>query len=320
MPIILPPAGRDTLVTLTQHAFRNNPDSPVPDIVNENIKHCPEAALFEAGTIPGTNYPALVRTGYPTAHFRKYNQGVEPSGATYRTVQIQTGIVTTRVEVDKAYADSYPKGGAPAWQTIKSSEQMEAILRLFGAQVYYGLANDGDGFPGFWELVDPSMMIDLAGGVQGDGFRSSIWAVKTGVLDVGIVLGNNMTMDYTGEWRVETITPDYTQPSKRIDGYINQWGGFPGMQCLSKNSIAGIKNVTSDPGAKITMGMLRNLLESFPVGVVPDYIMMTRATRAKLRDSLKTALITDPPTPTDCDDVPIVVTDSISNAELAAYN
>ena len=121
------------------------------------------------------------------------------------------------------------------------------------------------------------------------------------------------------DWRIQDITPDPAQPTKKIAGYVNQWGGHQGLQVLSKNSIAGIKNLTSDNGHPVTMTMLRNLLESFPVGVVPDYIFMTRAARRKLRDSLKTALITDPPTPTDVDEVPIVVTDNISNAEAAIF-
>ena len=319
MPTPLPPTGRDTLLTLTQLNFDGS-DSAVPDIVEDNIQYCPEAGLFEADVIERTSYPALVRTGYPTAQFRQYNQGVAPSGATYRTVEVQTSIIDTRVECDKRYADSYHKGGAPAWQTLKASEEMVGIMRLIGHQTYYGKDNDPLGFPGLWELVDPGMMIDLEGAVQGDGFRSSIWAVKTGPLDVMHVYGNNKTLDMEPEWRVQDFTPDPTQPTKKIVGYVNQWGGHVGLQVLGKNSIACIKNVTSDPDHPVTMEIMRELLEVFPIGVVPDYIMMTRQTRKYLRKSLITALIPDPPTPTDVDDVPFVATDSISNAEAAAYN
>ena len=316
--IITAPQGRDTLLTLTQ--LNLGADSPITDIIDENIKFCPEAALFEADTIPGTSYDALVRTGYPTAQFRAYNTGVATSGATYRTVRVNTGIIDTRVECDRAYADSYHKGGAAGWQTIKSSEMMEAIMRLIGGQTYYGLANDPLGFPGFWELVDPAMLGDLGGAVQADGFRSSIWAVKTGPLDVKHVWGNGKTLNMGNDWRIQDVTPDPTKPNNKMEAYLNHWGGRMGLQVLSKNSIAGYKNVTSDAAHPITMSLMRKLLEAFPIGVTPDYIMMSRATRAQLRDSMKTALITDPPTPTNIDDVPIVATDSISNAELAAYN
>lgn len=318
MAVLVPPAGRDTLLTLTQ--LNLGADSPIVDIIDENIRFCPEAELFEADIIPSTSYPAVVRTGYPTAQFRAYNQGVAPSQATYRTVEVQTSLIDTRVECDRAYADSYHRGGAPGWQTIKASEQMEAIMRLIGFQTYYGLVNDPLGFPGFWELVDPAMLGDQGGAVQGDGFRSSIWAVKTGPLDVKHVYGNGRTLNLGNDWRIQDITPDPTQPAKKMEGYVNHWGGRTGLQVLSKNSIAGIKNITSDPAHPITMSKLRGLLEAFPIGVRPDYIMMTRQTRAQLRDSQKTALITDPPTPTEVDDVPIVATDSISNTEAAAYN
>ena len=319
MPIILPPAGRDTLVTLSQ--LNLGADSPIPDIIEENLKFCPEAGLFEAGVIDKSSYPALVRTGVPTAQFRNYNQGVEPSGATYRTTEVQTAMVDTRVECDRKFAENYHNGGVSAWQTIKASEELQGIMRLIGSQTYYGLDNDPNGFPGFWELVDPSMVVDVGGAVEGDGFRTSVWAVITGPQDVKHVYGNNQTLGLSGEWRIESVIPDFSQPKKKMEAYVNHWGGRPGLQVLSKNCLACAKNVTSDGAHMLTMQLLEEqLLEAFPTGLVPDYILMTRMARRQLRRSLITALNPNPPTPTEVDGVPIVVTDSISNAEAAAYN
>lgn len=316
--IITAPAGRDTLVRLSQALFASNPDSVVPDLLNENIRHCPEADLFEAIVIEGTGYPSLVRTGFPTAQFRQYNQGVPATAGTYRTAEVQTAIVSTRVEVDRAYAKRYP-GGEPAWKAVKSSEALEAILRLHGSTTYYGHQQDANGFPGLWELVDPSMVKDLGGAVQADGFRSSVWAVKTGAQDVRHVYGLNETLGFPSEWRVTDIAPDPAKPNDKHEGLVNYWGGRPGLAVATKNSVACIKNVTSDPAHPLRMSDLRDLLDMFPVGVRPDYIFWTRRASGVTRNSLKTALVLDPPTPEDIEGIPLVPTDSISNAEGAIY-
>jgi hypothetical protein len=124
-----------------------------------------------------------------------------------------------------------------------------------------------------------------------------------------------MLLDLNSEWRLESITPDVTKPAARIDGYVNQWQGYPGLQILKKHVIARIKNITDENGKGVTQQLLFDLLEKFPTGVTPDAIFWTKHSRAQERKTRITQYNPDPQPLKEVDGVPLIVTDSISLTE-----
>lgn len=288
---------------------KNQGNDLVIGLIEESIKTQPEFRLFPARTISGTSYKTVIRKSLPTAQFRNANEGVTRTKSEYEQKTVETFIVDLQIACDKAIADAW-EGGRETYFAREALGVMESAMRLVGSQVYYGVSNDAKGFPGLKAIVDSSMEVDAGGSTA----KTSVWAVKYGLQDVQFQFGNNTSLELLPEWRIETVLDSNNKP---YTAYVNNLTGWIGLQVVNKNSIARIKNVGTDSGKGMTDSLAHDLLDSFPSGVVPDAIFMSRRSRTQLRKSrTATNPSGQPPSmPTDIDGVPIIVTDSITNAE-----
>lgn len=300
----------DAMPTLLDIAKANGSD-PVVGLISETAKAVPEVSRGFARTIKGISYKTLVRTSLPSVGFRAANQGVDATKGTYENRIYETYIFNPRWKCDKSVADRH-EDGREAFIALEGAGIMEASFQWLGKQFYYGTGNDANGFAGLLAAYDSTnMVVDAAGTTADTG--SSVWAVKFGPRDVAWLYGNDGAINLSDLREVEALDAN----SKSYTAYLQEILASPGLQVGSVYSVGRIKKLTADSGKGLTDSLVADLLDKFPVGVVPDALFMTRRSRQQLRKS-RTATNGkgDPvPMPEDCFGVPIVVTDSIRDTE-----
>lgn len=296
----------------------------VVGLIEESILVNPEVRVFPARQIAGTSYKTLIRTGYPTASFRNLNEGVPRSKSTFENRTVECFVIDSQIAADKALADVWEPGGAPAYQAIEAQGVTEATMRRIAKSIYYGNSTaavaaglgDAKGFPGFIDCYDATASHEVD--ATGTTALSSVWAVKLGMKDVHIITGGNTTLDLLPEWRIQSIND---ADGNAFTAYLNSLMGWAGLQVGSLHSLVRIKALGTDNGKGMTDTLGQQAIELFPSGVMPDYFVMNRRSRRQLhasRQAIAAAggrLPGEVPIPQDIEGVPILVTDAISNAE-----
>jgi hypothetical protein len=315
------PAGMPNLLDLAKQ--RGN-DVQV-GLIEENIQSNPEMRIFPMRQIVSTAYKTLIRTGYPTAGFRHANEGVARSKSTFENRMVECFILDSQIAADKAIADAWDPGGAPAYQMIEAVGVLEAVMRTVSRQIYYGntaaavagVVSDAKGFPGFIDAYDAANHeVDATGATA----RSSVWAVRLGIKDVHLIAGGGGLPNILPEWRIQTVNLD---DNTAFTAYVNSLMGWIGMQVGAIHSLVRVKNIGVAEGKTMTDDLGSQALEKFPSGIRPDYFIMNRRSRRQLQQSRQAVAAvggfqaSTVPTPTDIEGVPILCTDAILNDEGA---
>jgi hypothetical protein len=243
-----------------------------------------------------------------------------PLKSAYANKLVQTFIMDAPIEVDKAVADAN-EDGAESVIAMEAGGVLEGAFRVLGSQFYYGTATSvatstalapTKGYPGLTQTVDAANVFDV-GGTGSD--TSSAWLIKWGPKDVQWVIGRGGEIQ-SGDTRTERLTDSAGNP---YDGYRKPFLVYVGVQIVNPHSIVRIKNIDSATNT-LNDDDIYEALELFPAGIRPDQIFMTGRSRNQIRTS-RTATNdsgSPAPMPTEIDGVPIVRTDSLSNAETAA--
>jgi hypothetical protein len=315
------PATAATQTTILDIAKANGSDAVV-GLIEESIVATPEIEILPARTIKGLNYKTFVRTALPNVPFRQANQGATQTKSTYENRTVETYILNPRVETDKAVADGH-EDGAAAWMASEADGVMRGAWVTLATQMYYGTANDANGFPGLVNAYDATNLTVDAGGTTAIT-ASSVWMVKFGPQYTQWVFGLNGQLSLSDVM----INPAATDANgNQYTAYLQEINARPGLQLGSLLGVGRIKNLTNDVGKGLTDTLLAKLLSQFKVGVRPDAIFMTRRSREQLQASrsvtlfgqanqkLKGSEMTLAPTPVAYEDIPIYATDAISNTE-----
>jgi len=307
-------------LTLLDIAKMNGSDMTV-GLIEENLNAAPELEVLPARQVKGTSFKTLVRTAYPSTGFRKANEGVEPKKSTYVNKTFEMFYYDGQMEVDNAVATADEQGPEHAL-ALEADGHGRAFLLTGGTQVWYGIAGGGDanGFPGAVEIVDSGLVVDAGGTTASTG--SSVFAVVARPKFMEIILGNNTVLD-VGDWRKQTIT----RSTKELTAWKNSMEGWIGSAWYSKYAVARLRDITADSGKTLTDALLADLLATFPVGVKPTHLFMSRRSRTQLQKA-RTVVLNGggsgnpngaqgavAPVPTEYDGVPIIATDSILNTE-----
>lgn len=308
--------------TLLDIAKLNGADKEV-GLIEENLTYAPEAALFPFRTIRGTSFPTVTRNTYPGVGFRNANEGTTATKSTFTRKLVEAYILSGRVEVDKAVAMAH-EDGMEAYEMIEASGVYKQSLIEMGSQVWYGTSTDAKGFPGIKAALPFTAGVADGSVINATGTTSStasgIYAVKFGDQDVTFV-GGNGTIPTLSDFRDETI---YDADSAPLPGRVADLLGWVGLQIGNINCVRRIANVTEDSGKGCTDALLAKLLNSFPAGVRPDGIFMSRRSRLQLqisRSAVGQVAASEggnpafSGVPTNFDGVPIVATDSILNTD-----
>jgi len=296
--------------TLLDIAKANGSDA-VAGLIEEVLTYSPEVRMGAARTIRGINYKTLVRTSLPGVSFRNANEGTAATKSNFENRLIECFTLNPRWECDKAVADRH-EDGAQAFIALEASGMMQAAMNALGSQFYYGTGSDAKGFPGLIAAHDSTNMVVDAGGTTAST-GSSVWAVKWGAQDVQWVYGQggSLAMSDLSEQRIlDSSNNPYT-------AYCQELLAYPGLQVGSIYSVGRIKKLTADSGKGLTDSLIAQLLERFPVGRMPDMLLMNRRSHRQLQSSRTATNPTGAPAPfpSESHGVPIVVTDSITSTE-----
>jgi hypothetical protein len=312
-------------LTMLDIAKLNGTD-PAIDLIEENLKYAPEVGVFPFRTIKGTSYKTSIRTGLPTTGFRAANEGQTPGKSTFVQKLIEAFIFGGPLEVDKRVAEGDERGVAHV-QAVEGMGVMKSALRNLGSQIWYGITNDAKGFPGIKAFLafgtstsagDP-FTINATGTTASTA--SSVYGVVFGEEDTTLIGGNGKPWEI-GDWKEQQIV---AANGGKIMAFVNELGGWIGLQIGHENCARRIANLTADANKGLTDTLMAQLEASFPVGYKPSAYFMSRRSCSQLQASRTVVLQgqgtnrpdqpTIAPRPTSYNGVPIIESDSILNTD-----
>lgn len=301
--------GADAVVGIVDEAGRVVPEVSGNSLVGLAPVQVPNVGMTR--TIKGLGFPTCVRTALPTAPFRDINEGVAALVNSYERRTVETYVLNPRWECDKAIADRH-EDGPLAYCGNEAQGILQAALMGLGKQFYYGRGTgDAKGHPGLIDALDSSHTIDAGGTTAGTG--SSVWAVRFGPQAVQWVVGENGKVAVS-DLRVESIAD---ANGNRFSAYIQEILAYVGLQVASVHAVGRIKKLTADTGKTLTDDLISDLLATFPVGMRPDCLFMSRRSLKQLQQSRTATNATGAPAPfpTEAYGVPILPTDSLLDTE-----
>lgn len=302
----------DAKLTLLDIARMNNSDRVV-GLIEEAAEEIPELGIGFARTIKGTQYKTLKRTALPAAGFRNANEGIEVTKSTYVNDLVETFILDPSWWMDTAVADAH-EDGPEAATALEAGGHMISAMQSVSKQFYYGTASGvsgaAKGFQGLVDFVDATMIVDATGSTADTA--SSVWGVKFGIKNVAFVWGMNGALT---EGDIEKVLKDISNKSLWV--YAQQIQGYLGLQIGHAKSVGRIYNLTAQADKTLTDDMTSELLSLYPVGITPDYWLMSRRSLRQLQQSRTATNSTGAPAPfpTESHGIPIRVTDAILDTE-----
>lgn len=183
-------------VTLTDFAKSIDPDGKVAKVA-ELLSQSNEILLdmpWMEGNLP-TGHRASIRTGLPTATWRKLYQGVPASKSARAQIDDTVGMLETRSEVDKALADL--NGNTSAFRLSEATAFVEGMNQSFVDSLIYGD-----------QAVNEERFTGLAP-------RYSLLSAANGgnIIDAGGTGSDNTSVWLVG-WGQETVTGIFPKGSK----------------------------------------------------------------------------------------------------------
>ena len=260
-----------------------NGSDEVVGLIEEVITEVPEIELFPARTIRGTSYKTVTRTSLPGTGFRAANEGVTPGKSDFKTEVIEMYIVDGQLEMDVRVADADERGAAHMLG-LEAVGIAKSLLINLAKQIYYGTATDAKGFPGLKEFTPfgSEYVLDATGSAADTA--SSVFFVKMGEQDANMLWGDNTTLTL-GDWRKEQLT-DSNDSTKKYTGYVNDLGGWCGLQLASKWSAGRILNLTAEATKGLTVDRFLEATEKFPAAKQPDVAFLSRRSMIQLRKDM----------------------------------
>ena len=307
----------DSFLTLSDIVKLN--DMNLADIdVSDLLQGAPFlAALAACEASNGTNHSYLKETSAPVVGFRAVNAGRFNSTDEDTKVEIALQILDGSFAVDKALADIYKKGGAPAYLARRGKRSLKACFAGAEKQIFYGTGNDSDGFVGLAQcstvdaLADTEHVVD-AGGTTVNG-ATSVWLVRSSDDDTGV----SVVMGQDGQIEIgdAVVVKEKDGSGKSYAAYYVPILGWIGLQVGSAFDVVRIANITKQDGHTLDDDLLSKALELFPADKQPTHIAMHRKALGQLQRSRTAVNATgaQAPRPTDYEGIPIITTDQLSN-------
>ena len=264
-----------------------NGSDEVVGLIEEVITETPEISIFPVRTINGTSYKTSMRTSLPGVAFRNANEGVSPGKSEFENGIAECFILDGQIEGDKKVIDADERGVAHMLGLEASGIAKSTLLHIV-SQIYYCAANDTKGFQGLKNFTAFGGEYTKDAGGTTAGTASSVFGVRFGEHDTTMIMGNNTTLTL-GEWRTQQLT-DSADSTKKYTGYVNDLGGWIGLQMASKWSAGRICNLTADSGKGLTEDLIIDWLEMFPAAKQPSHIFMSKRSMTQLRKSMTAAI------------------------------
>ena len=301
----------DAFLTLANLTTINNASLADRDI-SDLLDQAPVLAALAADVSPDTTHSYVKQTGAPSVGFRAALDGRENVTSTDTQVDVTLKILDATFAVDTALADAY-RLGRDAYVGREAERHLRAAFFKAEEQVIQGTGAEAAGFAGLADelnALSDTMCID--GGSGSGTSNSSVWAVNTSVNDVAVILGQSGEISM-GETISQRISGSSTGT---FPGLYTPITGWMGLQIGGLRSQARLANL-DDGSNQCSDDQIAKLLELFPVGGWPNFLIMSRRSLRQLQDSRTATNATGAPAdfPADAFGVPIIVSDGVPNSE-----
>jgi len=172
--------GNPTLADVSKRLDPNGKIDTIVELLNETNEILDDATFIE-GNLP-TGHRTTVRSGLPTATWRKLNYGVQPSKSRTVPVTDAAGMLEAYAEVDKALADL--NGNTSAFRLSEDRAFIESMNQEAADTLFYGDTDtDPEKFMGLAPRFDDTTAENGDNIILGDGSGSdntSVWLIVWG--------------------------------------------------------------------------------------------------------------------------------------------
>lgn len=251
-------------LTLSQLAARSG-NNPLIGLVDDVIYNSPEIQTLPALPVVGTSYRTGRVTAFPNAQFTQAGQGATPSQSVFNQEVASLYWLDLQLEYSEAIVKADEGNTLEDLLTGEASRAMRSAFQLLGKQVWYGLANDPNGFQGLQAVLGNSSgyVIDAsAGSPNAAGCNSSAYLVRMANDGLSLVVGRNGIMELA-PWAKQQVTVSGSGASiKKQMAYVSNFSGYFGLSVASVYSGWRIKNISSSIGKNPSAGSTFNLTDS----------------------------------------------------------
>lgn len=311
----------DDLVTLADMAKINDlnaRDAGASDIFNDAPLL---RALHAIESTNGATHTYMKYAGAPVVGFRAPYAGRDHDRSLDELVTLSLKILDASFHGDKAVVDIDKRNGVQGWMAREARRHLRQAFRKGEEQLINGLVGSGGvaaSAGGFAGLIDSYRYLDsprvVAGGGNGTGGRTSVWAIRTVPDESGVcaVLGNGQIT--ISDYFVQMMSDG---DGKKYPAYVQPIDGWLGLQIATANTVARMVNIS--PNVGLDDDMIASLLEQFEEEAPATHLVMNKQAIGLLRKSRTATNATGAaaPYPMECFGTPIIKTSSISNAESA---
>lgn len=316
----------DRLLTLLEISKRNGADEAV-GLIEETNTVAPEVEVLTGRPINGITYTGKKRKTLPaTPIFRNANEGVDISSSLYEQFIAQCYYLDCQLQIDEAVLKA-GKGEGNSAASILMDEAAGVVQQkmiALGAQFYTGTTSnaptaDAKGFTGLAGLYDTTNCEVTASGSTN---TCSAWLVWNDLKGVHWMFGNNTGLEL-GEWTRQQVKD---ANSKSFTAMVNNLSGYIGLSFGHSRCAVRIKAIKNATNNWLTDALVAEALSKMPIFMrrSPGLKLFANTTACLTLQKSRSTTVgskTDAlplqfaPQPTESNNVPIVLTDSLPQTE-----
>lgn len=336
------------ILTLLDIAKRSGSDREI-GLIEDVVTFAPEMGVLPVRPINGVSFKTTLRTGYATAAFRTVGNGVTPSKSAYEQKLSECFFIDSQLQVPEEMPDSEDRTVGDVL-VDEATGAVRGVGITLGAQLYYGTGTGGDvnGFQGLNTFVGSAGTISISAAGTG-ATTTSVYLLYLDLKGIHFVAGRTAAPSQGGTVALpagqpEIIAPPFKMPEwtkqqvqigtagKVAMAYVSNFSGWLGLAYGSNYSAFRCRNVVGGSTvAAFTDSLAAKLLSGVPLHIRNSGRLKWFMNRAAAFGLQASRTVTSPayasggatgallaaPIPTECQGIPIQLTDSILNTETA---
>lgn len=305
----------------------------VHSLIEGVLTVAPELSMFPTFPKAGITYSTLTRTSIPSGHFRKVGEGVGLEKSEWKREVGSMALFEAQMRVPEdivmAARSENPElvtGDILADEAIAT---LKGSANRIGSQSWYGVKIDADGFAGLSTQVATATNEVNAGGATNTD-TSSVYLLdldnnSVNPQGVHFLLGNGGRMNFAPTWGTQQIETAAAS-GKFFNAFTNNFLAYLGLVVARPEAVYRVKNVKA--GNAFTDAIGAELLAKVPLALRNNksrlrWFMNSNAAFL-LQSSRQATLVTEngakmqgtfPAMPTECQGIPIELTDSLVTTE-----
>jgi hypothetical protein len=258
-----------TGVTYLDLARRLDPDDKIAAIIEllSETNEILQDMIVVEGNLP-TGHKTTVRTGLPSATWRKLNYGVQPSKSTTKQVTDSCGMLEAYAEVDKALADL--NGNTAAFRLSEDRAFLETMNQEMGNTVFYG---NTDQYPERFMGVTPryaalgtdktkiSYNVVNAYASAADADQTSMWLIVWGNNTVHGIYPKGSKAGFTQEDKGQVTLEDAN--GGRYEGYRTHYKWELGLTVRDWRYAVRIANIDTSALNATTVDLINAMIDAY---------------------------------------------------------